>query len=267
MSQRIVRSAGRPVYGRVQPLSRGPRRGPRRPRLSVLQRRGLIIFVLLLLAGWGIVQLFALRTVTVSAPARMAEIESASRKLVAGNLWWGNLVTFSSDDFIAKLKQTDPSLRTVTVKRKWFHTIVVTSTLKQASLGWSTGNQTYVLDKDGTVIGVAAGPVIFPVVYDGSNLPVQVGQRVASVHFVEFASQIVAELAQSGIGVTRLDIKDTTFDLSAQTNKGYRLLFDTNRSTSEEIADLKAVQRLLVAQKRTPAEYIDLRIAGKAYYK
>ncbi len=153
------------------------------------------------------------------------------------------------------------------MKRKWFHGVIVTATLKQPSLGWSTGNQIYVLDKDGTVIGVAAGSVSFPVVYDGSNLPVAVGQRVASVHFVDFVSSIVPALAASGITVTRLDIKDTTFDLAAQTNKGYRLLFDTSRGAAEEVADLNAVQRLLVTQKRTPAEYIDLRIAGKAYYK
>ncbi len=267
MSQRIVRSAGRPVYGRVQPLSRGPRRGPKRPRLNGLQRRLLIILGLIAVAGWGIGQLFALRTVTVSSSARKAEIESESRKLVTSSWWWGNLVTFNEDEFVSKLQQADPLLRAVTVRRAWFHAIVVTATLKQPSLGWSSGNQTYVLDKDGTVIGVAGAGLNFPVVYDGSNLPVQVGQRVASVHFVEFADQIVPALAASGIGVTRLDIKDTTFDLAAATNMGYRLLFDTTRGVDEEVADLKAVQRLLVTQKHTPAEYIDLRIAGKAYYK
>jgi hypothetical protein len=35
----------------------------------------------------------------------------------------------------------------------------------------------------------------------------------------------------------------------------------------EELVDLRAVRTLLTAQKKTPAEYIDLRIAGKAYYK
>lgn len=267
MSQRIVRSAGRPVYGRVQPLSRGPRRGPKRPRLSVLQRRLLIILGLILLAGWGIGQLFALRVITVNSSARKAEIESEARKLTSGSWTQGNLITFNKDEFVSKLQQADPLLREVSVKRKWFHGVIVTATLKQPSLGWSTGNQIYVLDKDGTVIGVAAGSVSFPVVYDGSNLPVAVGQRVASVHFVDFVSSIVPALAASGITVTRLDIKDTTFDLAAQTNKGYRLLFDTSRGAAEEVADLNAVQRLLVTQKRTPAEYIDLRIAGKAYYK
>jgi len=171
----------------------------------------------------------------VNSSARKAEIESEARKLTSGSWTQGNLITFNKDEFVSKLQQADPLLREVSVKRKWFHGVIVTATLKQPSLGWSTGNQIYVLDKDGTVIGVAAGSVSFPVVYDGSNLPVAVGQRVASVHFVDFVSSIVPALAASGITVTRLDIKDTTFDLAAQTNKGYRLLFDTSRGAAEEV--------------------------------
>jgi len=225
------------------------------------------MFGLVILAGGGIGQLFALRTIVVSSAARQAEIQVEATKLTSGDWWWGNLVTFSGDGFVSKLQQADPTLRSVTVRRKWFHTVVVTATLKQPSLGWSTGNQTYVLDKDGTVISTTVAAASLPVVYDGSNLPVTVGQKVASAHFVDFVSQVVPALGADGIGVTHLDIKDTTYDLAATTNKGYRLLFDTSRGVADEIADLKAVQRLLVAQKHTPAEYIDLRIAGKAYYK
>ena len=221
----------------------------------------------MLLVAWGVGQLFALRTVNVIASTRNAEIESEAHKLIDGNLWWGNLVTFDDGEFVSMLQQADPLLRNVSVRRRWFHSIVLSVTLKQPSLGWDTGNQLYVLDRDGTVIASAGSPTGLPVVFDGSNLPVQVGQKAASADFVEFVDQLVPSLAAYGIGVTRLDIKDTTLDLTAQTNKGYRLLFDTSRTVGEELSDLKAVQTLLVTQKRVPAEYIDLRISGKAYYE
>ena len=268
MRERQVRVGGRPIYGRAQPLSR-PRksRGVKRPQMSTLQFRLFTIAGLIILIGWGIGQLFALHTIVVVAPGRTEEIRTESKKLTEENWQWRNLISFDSDGFASKLQQVDPILRNVTVRRKWFHTITVTATFKQPSLGLNTGNQVFVLDRDGTVIGALNGAATFPVVFDGSNVPVQAGQKAVSAHFVEFASAIVPALATAGIGVTRLDIKDTTLDLSAQTNKGYRLLFDTSRTVPEEIADLQAVQRLLVAQKRTPLEYIDLRIAGKAYYK
>lgn len=267
MIERHVRSNGRPVYGRAMPLQRPARRGSKRPKLSPLQGRVGVIVLLILAAGWGIGQMFAITKVSVNAPSRGVEIESEARKLTQTNWRWGNQLTFDAASYVDRLKEEDPALKDVAVKRKGLHELVVTATLKQPSLGWNTGNQVYVLDRDGTVIGTVTGTTAFPVVVDGSNVPVQSGQRVVSAHFVEFVQQMVPALAAAGIGVTRLDIKDTTLDLSAQTNKGYKLLFDTARGADEEVADLAAVQRLLVTQKKTPAEYIDLRIAGKAYYK
>jgi cell division septal protein FtsQ len=266
--QRRIRVQGRPQYGRVAPLSRrSQKRGGPRLKLSGLQLRLLGLLVVIVVVGWGTLQLFEIKTVTVKVPNRGGEVESESRRLVEGNFWWGNMLTFDSEAFAAKLQHVDPLLRNVSVKRRWMHAIEVTASLKQPSMAWSTGNQGYILDRDGTVIGAVTSPGGLPLVYDGSNLPVEVGQKAASGRFVEFVSALVPALAKNGLAVTRLDIKDTTIDLTATTNKGYRLLFDTSRGVDEEIADLQAVQRLLVAQKKTPAEYIDLRISGKAYYK
>jgi hypothetical protein len=90
---------------------------------------------------------------------------------------------------------------------------------------------------------------------------------VTTSRFVAFVGELVPALAANGIGATSLDVKETTLDLSVTTNKGYRLIFDTGRTVAEEMADLKAVLGLLATQKKTPAEYIDLRVSGKAYYK
>jgi cell division septal protein FtsQ len=268
--QRQVRVGGRPVYGRVEPLARPPRRksaNRRVVRMGTLQWRLVGLLVAILAIGWGIGQIFALRTVKVTAPGRVGEIQKEAKDITKGNWWWGNLITFNNGDFVSKLQQDDPLLRDVSVRRHWPGTIVITATLKQPSLGWNTGDQNYVLDRDGTVIAQGAAPAGMPTVVDGSNVPVQIGQRAVSAHFVEFVGQMVPGLAGQGIGATRLDIKDTTLDLAATTNKGYRILFDTGRGASEELADLTSVTKLLATQKRTPAEYIDLRIAGKAYYK
>ena len=62
-------------------------------------------------------------------------------------------------------------------------------------------------------------------------------------------------------------MKESTLDLYAKTDKGYVVIFDTSRPVGEGIGDLKVVLASLAAQKRTPAEYIDLRVSGKAYYK
>jgi cell division septal protein FtsQ len=226
------------------------------------------LVVVLGLAGWGISQALAVRTIKADAGDQGKNVETAARKIVGEDWQLGNMLTFDGGEFTRQLQEKVPALRTATVKRKWPNIIEIKGTLKQPSLAWSTGNQMYILDKDGTVITSTAGEgLTVPLVYDGSNLPVQIGQRAASAHFIEFVNAVVPAMANNGLTVTRLDIKDTTLDLAATTNKGYRILFDTGRGAGEEIQDLESVLKLLNAQKRTPAEYIDLRISGKAYYK
>lgn len=266
MNDRRVR-VSRGVYGRATPLERPRRRGLGWSGPSLWQRRLLLLVALVAVVGWGIGGMFALRDVRVSAPARAAEIEQATRKVIDGSWRQGNLITMDDRDLVSKLQQADPQLKTVVVRRMWPHGIGLTVTLKQPSLAWSTGNQKYVLDKDGTAIGLLPAGSTLPVVVDGSNLPVQIGGRVASARFVSFASSVVPALAAEGVTVTGLDIKETTLDLTAGTNKGYRIMLDTSRGIEEEMRDYRAVRDLLAAQKRTPAEYIDLRIPNKAYYR
>jgi cell division septal protein FtsQ len=218
-------------------------------------------------AAYGLMRIFAINSVVVSSPGRGEEIKVEVQKLI-GNTWTqGNLLTFNNGDLESKLQQEDPLLRSVTVRRQWMHTIRVTAVLRQPSLGWSTDNQSFLLDRDGTAIGPLPPGSALPVVSDGSNLPVKVGDRVTTSRFVAFVVALTPALTTSGFPVTGLSIKDTTLDLTVGTAKGYRLVFDTSRTVGEELADLKAVQGVMVAQGRVPSEYIDLRIAGKAYYK
>jgi cell division septal protein FtsQ len=267
MSARRVRVPGRQSYGRPVPLGRPTRRAMKLPNLGLVPRRLLIMTAGIAVAGFGLWQVFSINAVTVSAPGRGEEIKREALKQIEASWRQKNLLTFDNEAMVSKLQQADPLLRSVEVRRKWPRGIVVTASLKQPSLGWSTGNQKYLLDRDGTVIGALSADSKLPVVTDGSNLPVQIGARVASARFVAFATELVPALAKVGIGAQGLAVTDTTLDLVVSTNKGYRLIFDTAREVEEEIADLKSVQALLATQNKVPAEYIDLRIAGKAYYK
>lgn len=267
MSERRVRPGSRAIYGRAMPLERPRRRKIAWSGPKLWQRRLFLILVLVGAIGWGIAQLFAISKVTVNAPARKSEVTTQVKKLVAESWRQGDLLTLDSDVLVSKLQQADPLLKTVDVKRKLFHELVVTVTFKQPSLGWSSGNQRYLLDRDGTAIGALPAGVAVPVVVDGSNLPVRVGSKVTSVRFVTFVTALLPAMSAEGVVVTGLDIKDTTLDLTATTDKGYKLIFDTGGAVESEVSDLRAVRTLLASQKRSPAEYIDLRIPGKAYYR
>jgi len=267
MSERRVRSSGRQMYGSREPLRRPRKARWQRPSMSLWQRRLILLAALVILAAWGLNKAFGATSVVVIAPQRTAEIQGEATKLVHGSIWQGNLLTLNGGVLASDLQQVDPVLRTVSVGRRWFHTVVVTATLKQPTLGWVTGDQTYLLDKTGTVIGNFPGGSVLPVVTDQSNLPVNVGQQVAPEQFISFVSLLVPALAADGYVVKGLSISDSTFDLTVSTNKGYNLIFDTSRTVASEISDLKAVQVLMASQKATPAKYVDLRVVGRAYWE
>ncbi len=259
LGQRSVYS-GRPQFGR-------PARGRPRLQLGLVPRRLLWAGLGLLAVAWGMGQVFAVKTVSVAAPERAAQFETATKALVGESWRQHNLITISAANLRRDLMKTDPMIKTVEIHRRWPNGLALKITLKDPSLGWVSGNQSYLLDHDGSVIGpLPGGSSTVPLVYDGSNLPVQLGQRVTTLRFVEFTTGIAAELGRLKLSPSRYEVKDTTLDLYVTTPK-YRIIFDTSRSVSEQVADLRTLQAFLAKQAKAPAEYIDLRIAGKAYYK
>ncbi len=265
MIERRVRTS-RGAYGRAMPLER-PRRRARWAGPTLWQRRLLLLVVGLGLGVWGVASLFTITKLEVKAPGRMGEIESEGRKIVGESWLQGNMLTFDEEGFVSKLQRADPLLKSVSVQRKLFHRLFISVAFKQPSMGWSTDNQSYLVDVDGTVIGSLPVGSGLSVVTDGSNLPVTAGKQVVPPRFVSFVTALAPALRAEGIGVTGLSIGDTTLDLAVSTDKGYRLTFDTSRSVGEQMADLRAVRALLATQKTVPGEYIDLRIPGKAYYR
>lgn len=258
---------GRGVYGRVVPLKPPKRGGWRLPRLSQTVWRGLGLMLGVMLLFVGLANYFAVSEIQVDTPESKSRIEATVRDQLGGRPWRSNLLMLDTDALKRGLLAADPTIKSVELSRRLPHTLQVRVVLKQPSIAWSSGNQVFVLDADGTAIGGVAIGSKLPVVVDGSNVPVEIGQRVASKRFVAFVEAVVPALTARSVGVTKLSVKDTTLDLIAETNKGYRLIFDTSREVGDEIADLEAVWRTIAAQKRSAVEYIDLRIAGKAYYK
>jgi len=244
-----------------------PRRRVRWPALGSLQRRLLILAAGLVLVALWLSQAFAIRSVVVQPASGGSGIQAVAKTLVQGSVLSDNLLTINVGTLSAKLQQADPALRGAEIRRQWPHTLVVMVQLQQPGLGWSTDGSQYLLDRNGSVIGPLADGSELPVVTDESNLPVTTGKQVVSPAFVTFVEALAPALSADGYGVTGMSISDTTYDLTVATNKHYSLIFDTTRTVPEEMSDLKAVQGVLAAQKQTPASYIDLRIAGKAYYK
>jgi cell division septal protein FtsQ len=265
LNERRVKSVGRPQYSR--PAAHTSRRRSSGPSLPQIPARYILFVIGVVLILFGFYRMFLITKIVVTAPSRGELIQQEAKAIQQGSMQQGNLVTLSAGKFSDSLKKVDPLILSVELKRKWFHTLVIIVNLKQPGIGWTTGNQSYLVDRDGTIIDVFPQGSTLPAVIDDSNLPVKIGQRIVSTKFVSFVTELTPALLASGIKPTKIEVKDTTVDLYVTTDKNYQLIFDTSRAAPDEIVDLKGVLATLAAQKRVPTAYIDLRIPSKAYYK
>lgn len=103
-------------------------------------------------------------------------------------------------------------------------------------------------------------------VIDTANIPVKPGDRVAPSRFVRFVEDLSGQFnAKTGLAIDNFQVPESTSEVYAKTNKGYLIKLDTTRPAADQLADLALVLKNL--NGKIPSQYIDLRVAGRAYYQ
>lgn len=210
--------------------------------------------------------LFKVRTITVRGNRELtvAELTKQSQTILAGSFLGTNSIFVNTDGLGKQLKENNYQLENVRVERTLLGGVRITVKEQQATLQWRSGSSVFVLSGNG-VAYAQLGKVdkALPVIEDSTNLPVKIGQKIVPSSFVEFARNADQQLATIGLKSSNKSVAETTTELYVKTDKGYTIKFDTTRSLDEQLGDFRAV----LAKKITPKEYVDLRIAGRVFYK
>ena len=109
-------------------------------------------------------------SVNITTPTYGDNVKAEVQALLNSSFTQRNLLTLNDGKIVSGLLAADPSIKSATLTRKWTHSIDVEVQFKQPALGWSTGGQNYLLDRDGTVIGSLPSTTKLPLVVDGNNL-------------------------------------------------------------------------------------------------
>ncbi len=259
-------NTSRVTYGR-RPAP-APKRGRMRPN-AVLIKLGLQVG-LALVAVVGLWRVFGVGTIKITGNKTVltADIVRAAEASFNHHPFSRNLLTLGlaplSQDILA-----DQRLGEVHVTRVWPSGVTITVSERQLSLGWKSGGSVYVLDSNGVAVAlVGEQGTKLAVVTDSTSLPVTVGSRVVPQRFVQFTLSLAGELTpMTGLAITSMSVPDTTSELYVKTSVGYTVKFDTTSGAEDQLTSLKTVLATLKTLKKTPAEYIDLRVPNKAYYR
>ncbi len=266
MAQRRVVRPQRPVYGRKPSPPR--RLGPTINYDALRPLRGIFLLGLALVGLWS---LFSVRNIEVHGNSTLTsdQVSALVRTSFDHHPFSGNLITLGLAPLAQELPDSDKRIKTVSVRRVWPGTVRLDVVERQPALGWRSGVQQFVLDGEGTAIALQQDLGLrLPTVTDSTNLPVKVGDRVVPAHFVTFCTGLIDNLPKRfGLQIIDMKVSETTSEIYVTTSRHFYIKFDTTRPVEDELGDLKTVLDTLNKLHKTPAEYIDLRIAGKAYYK
>ena len=225
------------------------------------------VFVLFLIFGSG---LFSIRTITVTGAKTIpaGDIQNQVEKLLSESLTGRNTLFISTDKLTQQLKARNTQLGDVQIGRDFLNGLTVKVSEQIPSIGWRSGSSVFVLSSDGRAFSQTDQPGKIPVVNDSANIPVKIGQKIVPSEFIIFVQKIVSELPSQKLEIVTMSVPPESIgELYVQVKGKYIIKFDTGRDAGEQLGDLKSVLASLTAQKKAPAEYIDLRIAGRVFYK
>lgn len=210
--------------------------------------------------------LFRVRNIAVRGNSELTsqELVKQTKIILAGSFLGTNSIFVNTDEVGKQLKDNNYQLEAVRVERTLLGGVRITVKEQQATLQWRSGSSVFVLSGNGVAYAQLDGvDKALPLIEDSTNLPVKIGQKIVPSSFIDFVRSADQQIALIGLKVTNQSVAETTTELYVKTDKGYIVKFDTTRGVEEQLADLRAV----LAKKIVPKEYIDLRIAGRVFYK
>jgi len=231
-----------------------------------------ILIVSALVYAVVVSSLFRVTTIRIVGNQTLNEdvLRTQIQSIISGSSLSQNILFVPVDQIDKQLRANNYQIANVSVERNLLNTITVKITEQKPSILWQSGNTISIITEDGRAyVGEPNNELkqTLPTVVDTTNLPVKAGEKVVLPSFTSFVNSVNTDLPQKGVEISKLHVEDTTTELVVTTKTGYIIRFDTTRPYGEQIADLTAVLDQLKKQGKNPAQYIDLRINSKVFYK
>lgn len=177
-----------------------------------------------------------------------------------------NIFLIKSDEIANVLKIQYPEFQSINVYKGIPNILRVRFEEREVKFIWITQNQNYFIDSDGLAFKVANPDAIgdLPKVVDNKNLKITIPGQVATNNFANFILNSELKIKDTGLKIKNFEVGDTIFQVDIVTNTGFKIVFDTTRSLSDQMDAFNQVYR---DHKNEIKQYVDVRVEGKVYYQ
>lgn len=256
--------------GKKSPFAKKPPRKPGRfvSRLFNL----LIISVIILCLGYSLVIRPQPRVIASSYPYRTAQVyeEAAQRKLSA--IKNRTKLTFDEKSLVNDLQKQFPEISSVSVELPLFgQKPTLRLAIAAPSFTLMSKGSNYVISSDGIAIdSVQRFPSIkgLPALNDQSGFTFKVGQQVLSASEIDFVEQVLSQSLRAGVPVQSLTLPSKIQELDLRTkDRGYYVKFYLGGNAELQTGQFLAARDKFSREHIEPAEYLDVRVSGRIFYK
>ena len=206
-----------------------------------------------------------------------AEYQAAAAKQLSSSIWNKNKITVNTGKASAELQQQFPELAEVTITLPLVgHRPIYYLRANAPAFVMQTVSGTFVLDSNGkALITKAAAPADtvekLPVITDQTGLHAELGKQVLSSREATFIRIVIDTLAAKGVTTTSLSLPaNAAQELDVRvTGKPYVIKFNMHDTATarQQTGTYLATAANLTGQNITPAQYVDVRVLGRAYYQ
>jgi hypothetical protein len=208
--------------------------------------------------------------------ADQAAYQLAATKILSQSFTSQNKLTLNTTSFITQLKTEFPQIASATLSIPLVGSkMTLTITVTKAALVLQSGTSGYVIDQNGRIMASASqvanlSSLKLPIVSDPTTAGVLTnGTQALSMTTVQFITSVIYELNQKSITVKQLVLPDGSNELDVYpTGKTYYVKFNLQSNTPvNQAGTYLALNNYFTQRGITPASYVDVRVAGRGYYK
>ncbi|HEY1063724.1 MAG TPA: hypothetical protein VGE30_00315 [Candidatus Saccharimonadales bacterium] len=206
-----------------------------------------------------------------------AEYQAAASKHLSGSIWNRNKITVNTGKASTDLRKQYPELSEVSITLPLVGQRPIYYLRANApAFVLQTNSGTFVVDSGGTALiarDAARDSAVakLPIITDQTGLQAGVGKQVLSSRETTFIRTVIDTLAAKDVKTSSLVLPaHAAQELDVRVEgKPYVIKFNMHETSTarQQAGTYLATSSNLAKQNITPAEYIDVRVLGRAYYK
>lgn len=200
--------------------------------------------------------------------------QSSAKELFESSLLNRSKLTIDTSGLASKFEDEFPELGEVVIAIPLFgRRPIIQTRPADPELILSGNGGSFVIDKDGVPVLKAQQLTssvrdTLPVIRDDSDTTIELGKQILTSELVAFVSTMQEQFKAKSINVEAYTFPALANELHVRlAGKGYYLKFNTEASARVQTGTFIALEEMLNREGIVPAEYIDLRVEERAYYK